>query len=342
MDEIEAKEQAANTPPAVDVDYAERGTSLNQPLGWWKRLFFRAQLEVPEIIIHPCDGTPSFSYDGASSTSVASPDQPPPTVHYASTPSSPPTPSVSPMSSPALSEPDSPGPMTPTLDHSSYFPTVYAFCPEQCLEVPMPSPTARLEEATKEKPELNVSNVSGNQFVLAAPPKDDKCSRRGGFVASVSQLTGPVVGLGFGCLPAPDVSTFHPAPTLKDDNDDTLPSMYSESSVADLISILDSITSSSSESSSSEVVSSSASDYSSMLAHSRKCFGCIIEVLPRFVIAGSDDEDDCYDDDCYDDDNTSIASGETDYYECSSDSSFELGLDRLKDLGPNCMIACSS
>ncbi|KAI0644873.1 hypothetical protein C8Q79DRAFT_968255 [Trametes meyenii] len=101
---------------------------------------------VPKIVIQSCDDDPA-------------PDSP---ASIYSTDSS--------TSSTSSSVLDTPPPMTPTLASpiSFYFPTSPSFSTHDYLQVPPPSCHAPREE---DKPVTrNVSNVSGQTFMLAAPP----------------------------------------------------------------------------------------------------------------------------------------------------------------------------
>ncbi|KAI0644882.1 hypothetical protein C8Q79DRAFT_968342, partial [Trametes meyenii] len=101
---------------------------------------------VPKIVIQSCDDDPAPD----SPASIYSTDS-----------------STSSTSSSAL---DTPPPMTPTLASpiSFYFPTSPSFSTHDYLQVPPPSCHAPREE---DKPVTrNVSNVSGQTFMLAAPP----------------------------------------------------------------------------------------------------------------------------------------------------------------------------
>ncbi len=333
LNETQANEQAADTPSSSpDVDHAERGTTPSRPRSWRSRLLPLVKsrspsgvivtVEVPEIVIHPCDGDPSFTVDDNSQPPVAASPQLRLTVHYASPPPTPTALAISPMSSPALSEPDSPWPATPVLNQSDYFPPFPARAPEECLEVPMPSVTAPWDEVTKgEGVRVTVSNVSGNQFVLSAPPR-----AKGG----CRTLEGPLGGLGLECPSTSDLHTSGSVSTLRGDNDAlrSVCSSSSESSVADFISIVDSVPSS--PPANPEVTSPGVGDDSTAVAHSssRKHFDWIEETLPHSAPSGpgGSREDHC------DGDDVSIASGETGFYECSTDSRFGLGFD--VELGP--------
>ena len=326
INEVKAREHsAANTSSPLTIDHAERGTQPVQALGWMARLrtMFKRRssstaVQVPQIIIHPCDGTPSFSFDDYDNKPSSS--QPRITIRYAppvsSTASVPTTPSVSPMSSPTISEPDSPGPVTPEMTHTSYFPTptIVTVSTVECLEVPMPSSTAPRNMASElgdaDVP-VNMSNFSGKQFVLGAPPKRaGGVGRWGSLVASASRGSLPV-GLGLGDLYSSE-----------DFTGSTYSESDSENSVADLVSILESIATSSSTDSD-VAIPPSASDDSTVLRPSRKRFAYLLDG-PSGVNADPTDTDDEDEDE---DEWSSVTSGDTDYYECSSDSSFGLGFD---------------
>ncbi|KAI0779977.1 hypothetical protein C8Q74DRAFT_1437779 [Fomes fomentarius] len=334
MHETRANEQAADTPlSSPDADHAERGVTPSRPRSWRRRLLPLVKsrspsgvvviVEVPEIVIHPCDGNPSFTVDDDPQPPVAASPQLRLTVHYASPPPTPTTLAISPMSSPALSEPDSPWPATPVLNQSDYFPPFPARAPEECLEVPMPSVTAPWDEVTKgEGVRVTVSNVSGNQFVLSAPPK-----AKGG----CHTLEGPLGGLGLEYPSASGLHTSGSASTIRGDNDAlrSVCSSSSESSVADFISIVDSVPSS--PPANSEVISPGAGDDSPALPHSGKHVDWNMETLPHSEFSGSGGGGGSGEDHC-DGDDVSTTSGDTGFYECSTDSRFGLGFD--VELGP--------
>ncbi|KAI0738411.1 hypothetical protein C8Q80DRAFT_277208 [Daedaleopsis nitida] len=138
IEDVNNRTQAANAPQAHDVDHAEHATRTAEFKGWRRlflfTLFSRTSSEkVPSIIIHPCDGTPSFPYRD-DSRPLAMPSTSHVTIYYA--PSTPPSPTVS--------EPDSPGPATPALESSNHFSGLPYL--SECTDIPVPSSTGPLEE----------------------------------------------------------------------------------------------------------------------------------------------------------------------------------------------------
>ncbi|RDX41504.1 hypothetical protein OH76DRAFT_1412076 [Lentinus brumalis] len=177
---------------------AELDREVKHSRRWWTALFaFEPITTVPEILIHPCDGSPAFSYakEDECTPPHLSPNIATTVFHHAPAPPSPAV-EVDPNFSPAstISEPDSPMPATP-VSESAAFPDV---SPLHFLEVPMPSSTAPAEEMDFDDI-INLSSFSGNVFVLGSPPHSKKAAyspARGRGSSYVACAT-PNVGLGF-------------------------------------------------------------------------------------------------------------------------------------------------
>ena len=223
------------------------------------------------------------------------------------------------------SEPDSPPLVTPTLPG---------------LEVPMPSTTAPREVQEKKEAAINVSNFSGEQFVLAAPPVKGKRQTTHEKESDIA----PSIGLGLGPVLHSQSSISSDLSDVFEDASDEFPPTASAGSVSALMTILDAYTGDSPTAESfkeTASLSTSPSADSTVLAPSTKRYACLIEALsisfsrstldssPRSSVDSSvyggidfktkgDGEDDGYDSD---------ASGNTDYYECSAESSWGLDSD---------------
>ncbi|RPD63681.1 hypothetical protein L227DRAFT_598789 [Lentinus tigrinus ALCF2SS1-6] len=116
---------------------------------WW------SHIQVPEIVIHPCDDAP-LKYAEFAYAPAASPSKP---INVASKLS---------LAS-TESEVDSSLPLTPSIE-SAAVPPLQSVGAVDTLQVPMPSSTAP-KEAEGEDDAVNMSSSTGKTFVLRAPPK---------------------------------------------------------------------------------------------------------------------------------------------------------------------------
>ncbi|TFK81622.1 hypothetical protein K466DRAFT_667003 [Polyporus arcularius HHB13444] len=198
---------------------AEPDHAVKHPRRWWTGLF--AFGNIPGILIHPCDGSPAFSYaeEDECTPPHLSPHIPATVLYHAPAP---PTPAVDVDSnfSPAstISEPDSPMPATP-VSESSMFPDV---SPLHFLEVPMPSSTAPAEEMEIDDI-INLSSFSGNVFVLESPPHSKEAASwpartRASIIVACAT---PNAGLGFEIDEPRPVFVIQGDPSETDDIDDT-------------------------------------------------------------------------------------------------------------------------
>lgn len=329
----------------IEARTAARAASPEKPSLWRRfiHLFKHARVvvEVPNIVVHPCDGTPAFTYvsDSARTSLVLSPTSAkfridafpctaPSSEH--STPST-----VSPDYSPAstASEPDSPPLVTPTMPG---------------LEVPMPSSTAPREVQEKNEDAINVSNFSGEQFVLAAPPLKHK--RQIDSKVDNDSENATSIGLGLGPVLHSQSSISSDLTDIFEDASDEIRPTASEGSVSDLMTILDAYTAEYPTVESfkdAASLSTSPSGDSTVLEPSTKRYACLIEALsisfsrstldsPNSSLRSSGESsdygygdvdhkgNDYASDDGKCDGYDSDASGNTDYYECSVESSFDL------------------
>ena len=262
---------------------------VKETTGWWTRFFGPRRVEVPEIVIHPCDGSPAFSYMDEFVRPCLPCDLPPAVTAKSCSSPSPvvdATPNYSPESnySPAstVSEPDSPMPATPDSDSAVYPVILPTHSSLDCLDVPMPATTSPKE--AEEKPEVEVVNVSrstGEAFVLGAPPKKSalEAARGRGTTASV--------GLGLWVCAIPPVFALGElSPSSSGSGSkckESSASKSSSSSVPDIMSILDDISLDSSASSDklSLPVSAGSREVLSVSGSSRKRFARILDVLNR-------------------------------------------------------------
>ncbi|RPD73752.1 hypothetical protein L226DRAFT_613884 [Lentinus tigrinus ALCF2SS1-7] len=198
------------------------------------------RVDVPEIVIHPCDGSPAFSLVDEFTHPLVPCYIPSFDVQGLPSPEN-----YSPAST--ASEPDSPMPATPA-SASAVFPAILsANSPLDTLEVPMPVTTA--PKLAEEEVIVNVSSFSGKAFVLGRPPKK--------FVSATARGPRPVpptasnVGLGI-CICSPGAAIVIREPCLPDRNGDSIKdakdfvltpssSASSTSSVPNILSILDEV-----------------------------------------------------------------------------------------------------
>ena len=265
---------------------------VKEPTGWWTRFFGPRPVEVPEIVIHPCDGSPAFSYMDEFVRPCLPCDLPPAVTPQTQTCSSPtPVVDIDPNYSPAstVSEPDSPMPATPDSEPVAFPVVLPTHSSLDCLDVPMPATTSPKEAG--EKPEVEVVNVSrstGEAFVLGAPPKKSalEAARGRGTTASV--------GLGLWVCAIPPVFALGELPASSSGSgskckESSLGSMapsaskFSSSSVPDIMSVLDDISLDSSASSDklSLPMSAGSREVLSVSGSSRKRFARILDVLNR-------------------------------------------------------------
>ncbi|RPD54005.1 hypothetical protein L227DRAFT_616564 [Lentinus tigrinus ALCF2SS1-6] len=197
------------------------------------------RVDVPEIVIHPCDGSPAFSLVDEFTHPLIPCHIP--SINVQSPPS---WESFSPAST--ASEPDSPMPATPASESAAFPAILSATSPLDSLEVPMPVTTA---PKLAEEMIVNVSSFSGKAFVLGRPPKK--------FVSATARGPRPVppttsnVGLGI-CICSPGAAIVIREPCLPDRNGDSIKdgkdsmltpssSASSTSSVPNILSILDEV-----------------------------------------------------------------------------------------------------
>ena len=192
---------------------------------------------MPEIVVHPCDGTPCFSPAAEEwsvitiSTSLPTTEQDISEVSIATTPETNRTDG-------SYSEPETPFPATP-LEESFSLPMIALM---ETLQVPIDSMTAAHDE--DQAIAVNVSNVSGQKFVLTAPPPPTRFVPGRGKRADI----GPRVGLGF-VSSRPAAESLSDLDDISEDDESTgspeLPcsAFSSDGSVGDLVSALENVAS---------------------------------------------------------------------------------------------------
>ncbi|RPD78511.1 hypothetical protein L226DRAFT_568136 [Lentinus tigrinus ALCF2SS1-7] len=114
---------------------------------WW------SSVQIPEIVIHPCDGTPCTMVNEAPAAIASKAVDIVSEISTALT----------------MLEANSPLPLVSSSE-SATVPPLPLGASLDALEVPMPSSTAPKDEEQIEE-SVNVSNFSGKAFVLGAPPK---------------------------------------------------------------------------------------------------------------------------------------------------------------------------
>ncbi|EJF57776.1 hypothetical protein DICSQDRAFT_129313 [Dichomitus squalens LYAD-421 SS1] len=188
--------------------------------------------DMPEIVVHPCDGTPSFSpAEDDSSLAITSASLPTNEIDVSDM-----SIATMPLTSPtdgSYSEPGTPLVATP-LEESFSLPSV-AFT--KSLRVPIDSITAPHESIA-----VNFSNFSGQKFVLSAPPSTRFFPGR-----SKRSNVGPPIGLGLLSPRALGTTGLGLLPALKEisEDDETgscehpYSAFRSDSSVADLVPALE-------------------------------------------------------------------------------------------------------
>ena len=132
---------------------------------------------MPEIVVHPADGKPSFSPALEEWSMTVTSEASTATVSSAS-------PTESDLETPRLGSP---------YDHSSprvYFSSPPPIAPKESLRVPIHPPNARDDDRVMA---VNVSNLSGQKFVLSTPPAKRYIQTARG----PGQRGPPQVGLGF-------------------------------------------------------------------------------------------------------------------------------------------------